>query len=176
MSDNPLSPELVAWGATFIPALVSPGELYWKLIQATGPVNIGGNHHLYVDTLDEAGNRVVNVRVAFYSQDEQWPVPSEAKPGEPWSANLPLFAGGHAYGVYVDEEDIGVDSDHLWGVGLGDHQPHHCFTAVFQRTRADTTAPTPTEPPPIDVEQRIKDELIQAQGHINYALGLLEGK
>lgn len=142
---NPLSAALIAWGAVFRPAQVAPGQKYWRLVQADGPMDIGGNHHLYVDAWDENGNRLVDVPVRFYSLDEEWIKHTEAKPGEPYSINLPLYAGGNAYGVQMH----GAPSDDLFGVGLGHMVAHHAFRAIFQwsTAQAETTPPPDVVPP-----------------------------
>src|SRR5690242_12972441 len=133
MTTNPMSPELIAWGATFKPANVAPGQPYWAIVSADGPVDIGGNHHWYVDTLGADGERIVGVPVEFFWDSDQQHklVPSEAKPGEPYALNLPLYAGGNAYGVRVVD---GLPSDEIYGTGLGDHVKHHSFTTIYKRT------------------------------------------
>lgn len=151
MTNGPMSPDLIAWGAVFKPATVVPGQEYWKLIIADGPMDIGGNHHLYVDVWGKDGLRQVGVPVLFYWRDGDERHPTEAKTGEPYSVNLPLFAGGNSYGVRVDD---GSPSDDLFGVGLGSFVPHHSFRAIFQRAIAEGGT-TPPPPPPTDSIQVI---------------------
>lgn len=149
---NPLSPDLIAWGAVYKPAQPSPGQAYWRVIMADGPMDIGGNHNLFVDVWDESGIRVVGVPVLFYWNDGDQRKVTEPKKGEGYAVDLPLFAGGNAYGVRVDD---GSPSDDIFGFGMGSFVPHHSFRVVFQRTVADAT--TPTEPPPAGMS---KDEAI----------------
>lgn len=146
MTKSPLSPEIIEWGATLTTAKPEEGETYWRLHMAQGPMDIGGNHHIYVDVWDENGNRLVGVPVMFYSVDERWEKPTEAKSGEQHAVDFPMYAGGHAYGVYID----GIKSDALWGLGMPDHKPHHSFRVTFQRTKRafPVTAPPPLPPPP----------------------------
>lgn len=140
---NPLSQSMRDFGVTFTPAIVAPGQEYWSLIRADGPLQAGGNHHLYVDVLGYAGQRMVGVNVEFYWNDGRDVRPTEAKPGEPAALSFPLYAGGNAYGVRVAEAR---PSDSLYGVGLGNFVPHHSFVAIFQLARAQD-APTPAESP-----------------------------
>lgn len=153
MTSWPFDPALKAWGATYEPAAVKPGQPYWQLVEAAGPMDIGGNHHLYVDVWDEQGNRIVGVKVMFYSMQEEWTMLTEAKKGEPYAVNLPLYAGGNAYGVWIN--DGGIESDTLFGVGLGDHVAHHSFRAIFRRTVAGgVTMPEPPAEPPVKPPSR----------------------
>jgi hypothetical protein len=141
----PFDPELAAFGAKFTACAVTPGEPHWQLVVADGPMDIGGNHHIYVDVWDEAGNRLVGVPVIFHSAEETWPVPTEAKPGETQAANLAMSAGGNAYGVYIGGD---LPSDKIFGLGMPWFKPHHSFRLVFQRTIAERETGTTPAPPP----------------------------
>lgn len=149
MSTNPLSADLIAWGGVFTPCAVHPGDWYWQLIRAEGPQKIGGNHHLYVDILGQAGQRMVGVPVEFFWADGNDIRPSEPKTGEPYAMSFPLYAGGQAYGVRVAD---GKPSDSLFGVGLGNFVTHHSFVAVFRLTVAE---PVSVDPQPVPL---CKDE------------------
>lgn len=167
---SPLSPALKAWGATFAPARAAAGQSYWKLVQADGPMDIGGQHHLFVDTWNEHGNRLVGVPVVFFSHDEEWLRHTEAKPGEPYAVDLPLFAGGPAYGVRIKG---GALSDILFGVGLGHKTPHHSFRAIFQWSVAEGEAQPPPPPPDPGAPTALRDALDEAARWIDVARGLL---
>ncbi len=171
LNENPMSPELVAWGATYTPAEVEAGQSFWKLIIADGPMNIGGNHHLYVDVWDEQGNRIVGVPVLFYWNDGEDEHKTEVKHGEPYSVNLPLSAGGNAYGVMVND---GLPSDKLYGVGLGSFVPHHSFRAIFQRQKATgspVVVPPISEPPtPVVIDASARELVEWARDVLNQAL------
>lgn len=144
MSDWPFDPALWAWGATYTPAALKPGQPWWMIEQADGPMDIGGNHHIYVDVWDEQGNRIVGVPVIFYSNSEEWPAATEAKRGEPYAVNMPMSAGGHAYGVRVGD---GKPSDAIFGFGMPNYKPHHSFRVIF-RLQPGVIAPPPPPPPP----------------------------
>lgn len=158
MTTSPIAQRTLDFGVTMKRVDVESGEPYWKLVSADGPLDFGGNHHLYVDVWDEQGNRMVGETVVFYSQDEEWPTKTEAKPGEPQAANLPMYAGGNAYGVRVAE----LPSDAISGFGLGKNVPHHSFRVVFQRAIADGQTQPPTEPAPDLNELRVAFLQIQA--------------
>ena len=161
-TSDPRSQRLKDFGATFKPANVQTGQPYWAIVSADGPVDIGGNHHWYIDTLGVDGERVVGVPVEFFWDSDQQHVLiySEAKPGEQQSLNLPLYAGGNAYGVRIVD---GLPSDEIFGVGLGDNVPHHSFRTIYRRMIADTGT-TPVDPPQTDHEalQAIK-RIVDAQ-------------
>lgn len=147
MSDWPFDPALKEFGAVYRPATVAPGQPYWKLIVADGPMDIGGNISLFVDVWDEKGHRVVGVPVLFYWRDTKQREDrklTEPKPGDPFAVDLPMYAAGNAYGVRVDD---GLPSDDIFGFGLGSFVPHHSFRAIFQRTTG-SGEPGPIEPGP----------------------------
>lgn len=162
---NPLSPDTKAWGCIYTPAIVNPGQSYWRLVQADGPMEIGGNHHVFVDVWDEAGNRIVGVPVVFYWREgdatHEDRKSTEAKPGEFYAVDWPMYAGGNAYGVRLGG---GLASDDIFGFGMGSFVPHHCFRLIFQRTVSDQVpmprpgpAPIPVPPdPPITAAEALE--------------------
>lgn len=145
MTTWPFDPNLKAWGATYAPATVAPGQEYWRLVQADGPMDIGGNHHIYVDVWNKDGDRMVGVPVELYWHDGTEQFVSEPKPGEPAALSIPMYAGGNAYGVHVID---GRPSDKIFGFGLGSFVPHHSFRAIFRLSVA-AEQPPPPEPIPV---------------------------
>lgn len=160
MSENPLgtplSQDMIAFGATFTPAvpaigagqaIVTPGQAYWACISADGPIDIGNNHHIYVDVLDASGKREVGVTVEFFWDSDRQHVrhETEAKPGEDQATNEPIWAGNNAYGVRVIE--AGVPSDSVQGMGLVPWEKHKCYKVVFKRAIAVPIPIVPTTPP-----------------------------
>lgn len=166
MRDWPFDPALRDFGATYTPAIVQPGDEYWRVIQAVGPVDIGSNHHLYVDVLDYAALRIMGVNVEFYWNDGHDIRPTEAKPGEPAALSFPLYAGGNAYGVRVAD---GKPSDEIFGMGLGNFVPHHSFRVVFQLARAQAGTPWVPAPPPVTP---LQEALRNMQHWLDIAKGL----
>lgn len=167
MTDNPMSSSLIAWGATFTPAVVAPGQPYWQLVSADGPEYWGGRVSVFVDVINEAGVRVVGVPVAFYwngpANDRENVKKTEPKTGDPFAVDWPMNAGGHAYGVHVAD---GLPSDDIFGFGMGDHVPHQVFKCRFQRAIAGA-APVeppaePPQPPTAPSKPLTKAEIIEA--------------
>jgi len=120
-----------------------PGESYWRLIQATyvDEQAAQGRHHIFVDTLDEAGSRLTGVEVTCYWDSGFETKASEAKPGEEAALDFPLFAAGYGYRVRV-----GDASDRVEGMGLGSIEApqqgiHVAYRLVFQRTIAPAASP-----------------------------------
>lgn len=170
----PFDPNLKTWGATYTPATVTPGQEYWKLVQADGPQDIGGNHHVFVDVWDENGVRKVGVPVAFFHFKDGEPrtdrKKTEPKTGEPYAVDWPMYAGGNAYGVYVDDgEHV---SETIFGFGLGSFVRHHSFRLIFRLTvAAQEPMPPPVVVPP-DPSQPItqREYLEWAKWYIDKAL------
>lgn len=139
----PFDPALFAWGATYTPATPASGQDWWQIVQADGPMDIGGNAAIFVDVWDEAGNRLKDVPVLFWNGGEKRVV-SQAKPGEPYALDFPMFAAGNAYGARMDD---GKPSDAIFGFGMPKFKPHHSFRVIF-RLQSGAIVPDPAEPPP----------------------------
>jgi len=97
----------------------------------------GGRHHIYVEVLDENGNRSFGqtVVVEYGSVAHPEPYPDLEKLGEEYALNYPMNELLGAYNVYVD----GLPSDKIFGMGLGKrfdpYRKHHtCFFLTFQGT------------------------------------------
>jgi hypothetical protein len=185
---NPLSPESIEWGCQLDQLVLPPGRPYWRINEVSGPMDIGGNHHIYVDVWDENGNRIVGVPVAFYSLHETWTYDTEPKRGEPYAVNLPMYAGGKAYGVRIAG---GLPSESVSGLGLGSFTKHHSFRVIFQRAISVDSSPkqgTETtllpsgdplsgdESPPIQVDANppltLLEELEAAKFYLDRAIAL----
>jgi hypothetical protein len=110
-------------GAVLIPAQVQPGQGYWRLVQAqwfdVNDAPFAGQHHIFVDALDQAGQRQVGVPIRFASPDARdiyGYLGTEAKPGEPYAGNFAMFTVAPAYRV---EPFDGAPADAVTGLGLG---------------------------------------------------------
>lgn len=165
MTTDPRTPQLIAYGATYLPAKVVPGQGYWRLESAAGPLEYGGRHHIYVDVIGEAGQRLTGVPVSFYWDDGYSIVRTETKPGEDAAANFPMYAAGRAYGVRIESE---LPSDELFGLGLIAFAPHVSYRLVFRRTVKDGGSEPPVDPP--DAARDAIDEAIRL---LQKARGLL---
>lgn len=170
----PFDPALKIWGATYTPATVEPGQEYWKLVQADGPMDIGNNHHIYLDVWNRDGERIVGVPVQLFWADGTETFISEPKTGEPAALSIPLYAKGHAYGVRVLDRRA---SDEIFGLGLADRKGHHSFRLIFRLTIAEQT-PLPAPLPPIivppDPPMTQREVLEIIRWYADYGLGLPE--
>jgi CRP-like cAMP-binding protein len=113
-----LDPRLPALGVTIDDAPAQPGEQYWRLIEVrfADEQESGGKHHIYVDLLDENGNRIVGQNVSVLWGDGSYTGPTEEKPAPDFGFNYQMYAAGYAYNVRVE----GLPSDLLKGAGMGD--------------------------------------------------------
>lgn len=158
-------PRLCQRYAGLVPANVSPGQWYWRLIRARwydeGEAPFNGQHHIFVDTLDGAGARQVGVTVRFAWVGGYQDALTEAKPGELYAANFPLYAVAPAYSA---QPISGGPADMVTGMGLGNIQHptwtiHTSYLLVWRWTMAtgepppavcgpSAPTPTPTRTPP----------------------------
>lgn len=119
-----------------VEAPVGPGEPYWRLIEArwADEEESGGKHHIYVDVLDENGNRMVGQPITVYWAEGSTTGVLEDKAPPDYGFNFQMYAAGYAYSVKVD----GLPSDELKEVGMGSielryHGIHTSFYLVYQR-------------------------------------------
>ena len=103
----------------------------WKLIRNEGPVEWDGKHSIFVDVVDEQGKRLTGIPVKFWWNDGYEVKRTEAKTGEPFAVDFPMFAAGDAYGAKVDDGNPG---DQTFGMGLIPFHPHVCYKLVFRRS------------------------------------------
>lgn len=108
-----------------------------------------GRRHFYFETVDDKGNRLVGVPILVEWSTATKIVHSEAKPGEPWSANYPFTPGKNAFNATVVTD---VASDKVNGAGMGEDTPggfnagvHSSITVRFVRHRY-TKQPIPVTP------------------------------
>ncbi|HXF63384.1 MAG TPA: cyclic nucleotide-binding domain-containing protein [Caldilineaceae bacterium] len=129
-------PRLDQLGVVVEEAQVSPGQQYWRLIEArwADEQESGGKHHIYVEVLDENGNRIVGQPVTVFWGDGSYTAGIEDKAPPDYGYNYMMYAAGNAYNVKVE----GLPSDILRGAGMGDiERPkygiHTSFYLVYQR-------------------------------------------
>lgn len=173
MADSPLAPATIAWGCTFTPAQVGPGQIYFKLLHAEGPMEWGGRISTFIEVLDMAGQRLVDIPVLWWNGGEV-EKKTEPKPGDPFALDIPMYAKHNSYGVKIADGDI--PSDSIFGMGLAEHGPHQVFKLVFQLSVAGavgTPGPTPPDPEPPLRDMTALEALFRAQTLISYALGRL---
>ena len=168
MGNNPLSADLLAFGARYIPAIVAPGRHFWRVVSATGPHFGSGQHTIFVDVLGLEGRRVGGIPVLLYNGGEAR-TPTEVNKDPAYALDFPIFAGGNAYGVRVDD---GQPSDAVFGMGLVPFRDHANYKVIFRLSVMDgDVKPTPEPEPPTDKTARqLVDEAI---GLLEAARGLL---
>lgn len=154
--------DAVTKGATFVPATVKPGELYWKLIRADGPEWWDGKHSIFVDVWGEDGFRRINQTVMFSWPGGNQVKVTESKHGEPFAVDFPMFNARPAFSTWVYDR---IPSDELRGLGLVPHERHVCYKLVFQLTRAEAAdapviSPPPTPGKPSKVKLYLDDVLV----------------
>ncbi len=140
-SENPqppreLDPRLSALGVVIAPADVKPGQKYWRLVKARwqNEQEAGSDHTIYIDVLDENGNRLIGEVVEIRWEGGFVPIVTENKPPNEYPANFPMYNCLGSYAVRV----AGLPSDIVQGLGLGTpEQPnfkiHTNFFLTFQR-------------------------------------------
>jgi LysM repeat protein len=115
------------------------GDRYWRLVKARwlSEEESRKDIQIYVDLLDEAGERVYGVSVAVDNGGHQSVVSEYQSCCYPWDypVKYPMFNTVCSYSVYVE----GLPSDMVAGLGLGtpehpDWTIHTGFVLTFQRT------------------------------------------
>jgi hypothetical protein len=148
-------PRLDQRGAVLVPADVSPGEWYWRLIKAVWYAEheppFDGQHHIFADTLDPSGDRQPGVRIRVTCLDGATvygDITTELKPGDLYAANFPMWVTAPAYraGPFT-----GAPADAVTGLGMGTiEEPwrtsHTSYGFVWQWTVA-VAVPSPTASP-----------------------------
>ena len=111
-------PRLDERGAALVPAQVTSGQGYWRLVKAIwyNEIESQGKHHIFIDMLDSSGQRQVGVPILILNGGS-FTITTEAKPGEPYAANFAMFARAPAYSAHPNS---GAPADQVTGMGLGD--------------------------------------------------------
>jgi hypothetical protein len=157
-------PRLTARGAAMVTAQVQPGQGYWRLVsgvwydEAEPPAAYQGL--IWVDTRDKAGNRQTNVavQIANMSGDLLGTLHTEAKPGEPYAANFPMYWPAPTYQAWP----LGAPADIVTGLGRGNLSGSNPYAGTrygftWQWTIAGNSAPDNTQvviPAPSDLQRR----------------------
>ncbi len=132
-----LDSRLNTLGVSVEDAQVGAGQQYWRLIEARweNEQESGGKHHIYVDVLDENGQRIVGQPVTVFWGDGDHTGPIEDKDPPDLGFNYQMYAAGYAYNVKVES----LPSDIVRGAGMGDLANrfkgiHTSYYLIFQRT------------------------------------------
>jgi hypothetical protein len=108
-------------GAVLVTAQPTPGEGYWRLVSGVWyDVGAGPNTSMgliYVDALDAAGARKpgVSIRIRNMAGATLQDLKTEAKPGEMYATNFPMWLTAPAYSA----QPLGAPADAVFGMGLG---------------------------------------------------------
>lgn len=115
---------------------VEPGQPYFRLVEAVwqDEQESGGRHHIFVEVLDESGNRMVGHPVTVFWGDGSYTGNTEDKNPPDYAFNYMMYAAGNAYNVKVE----GLPSDVLLGAGMGDIENprwgiHTSYLLTFQK-------------------------------------------
>lgn len=148
-------PRLDQRGTILIPAQVQPGQGYWRLVKgvwyAENELPFAGQLHIFVDTVDTAGQRQPGMPIQITSLDGSAifaTLTTELKPGELYAASFRMNEVAPAYGAVPAD---GNPADAVRGMGMGSiEQPgfkiHTSYGFCWQWTIAPgvTSTPTPT--------------------------------
>lgn len=146
-------------------------EKYWRVIgvhHLNGAENMG-NHHVYVDVLDEDGVRMNGARLVL-TQGNSAPVFAVVdKPANEAGTNFPMWSSTRATVAVEDslpsEAVTGLRTDHA-DEEIGNTWGHHSFYIVFQRTSIPTSdeedsqaeedrSGGETDGPPLTIEETV---------------------
>jgi hypothetical protein len=115
------------------------GQTYWRLVKAVwqDQFESGNDHTIYIEVLDENGNRIVGQPVEVRWSDGSQIILTEDKPACDYPANFPMFATLGSYAVKVAGD---LPSDMLVGMGMGSAEHRHVnfhtnFFLSFQRVK-----------------------------------------
>ncbi len=126
-------------GMNVADASVAPGQPYWRLIEAKweNEQEAGGRHHIFIEAIDEGGNRVVGAPITIFRSGGSESGATENKNPPDYAYNYPMYMAGNSYGAKIE----GLPSDIMQGMGLGTpdlpfHTIHTNVKLIFQRTVA----------------------------------------
>lgn len=143
-----IDPRLIERGVTIETPQLRPGQQYWRVIKAQwyNEKESQGRHHIYADVLDSGGKRVTGVNLLVEWPTGGYVIFTEAKPGEPYSANYPMSPSRNEYSIRVGPS--GEASETLKGIGMGAMTPsgynagiHTSTGVVFQLATVPQAAP-----------------------------------
>jgi len=129
-----------AYGVEIIPAAVEPGQEYWKVIivHHLTPEENGGRHHIFLDAVDEAGERLYGTLFTISWDGGSDTVTIEQPPPEA-GANFPMWKW-----QVCSVEGVGAPSDRVINLRTDhpDEAPgntlfHHSFAITYLRTVAE---------------------------------------
>ena len=131
---------LDAMGVKLVRAQPPAGETCYRLVKAKwfNEMESQGRHHIFVDVLDEEGQRIFGQRV-IVSNGGQTVLVTEDKPPPELSCNMPMFAVLGSYSCQVE----GI-SDAVTGMGMGSAEaPTFALHTSFELTFVESNKVVP---------------------------------
>lgn len=176
-----------AYGVSVERITPPPGTTYWRVrrVHHLTPQENGGRHHIYLDALDEAGQRLYNSRSKIAWEGGEFTVTIDKPTNEP-GANYPMYKWQKCTVAMLGAPSDAVhglssshpDEPNPDGSSSGNTLFHHSFLVEFQRAVAQAETPAP-EPDPAQgiiegkvqggeglLLQLLKDGAVLAQGQL----------
>ncbi len=137
-------PRLDQRGATLVEASPAPGQGYWRLVEARwlDEAEASGRHHIYMDALDQNGNRQggVPIRVTWADGYVTAVTGKPDLPGDPFAkyTDFAMYACAPAYNARPVD---GAPADRVEGMGYGsielpDWNIHTSYILIWRWTIA----------------------------------------
>lgn len=153
MTNEPVN-DAGAYGVRVVVVDLPAGTSYWRAMRVhhLTPAENGGRHHLFLDALNEAGDRVFGAQARVTWPGGEQTITVEKPVGEP-GANFPLWKWQIAA-----VEMLGLPSDRVENLHTGhpDEPPgldntlfHHSFAVDFQRSVKAVAGPLPGSDKPL---------------------------
>ncbi len=151
-----------AYGVTITRLDPAPGTTFWRVkkVHHLTPDENRGNHHIYLDALDEAGQRLYGSQAKVTWAGGEFVVTVD-KPANEAGANYPMYKWQKCA-----VEMVGAPSDTVHGLSSshpdepnpngsqsGNTLFHHSFLVEFQRTIAAATEGAPPPPAAVGIIQ-----------------------
>ena len=138
--------DATAYGVAIAPVEAPEGATYWRVLRVhhLTPAENHGNHHIYLDALDETGQRIQGAQALVTWEGGRQTLTIDKPAGEP-GANCPMWK----YQVCAVEM-LGLPSDRVTNLHTGhvDEPPgtgntlfHHSFHVDFKRTVKEAVRP-----------------------------------
>jgi hypothetical protein len=155
MGTRNLDPRLQALGVTLTEANVPVGAQYWRIVEVIwqDEQQAGSRHTIDVDQLNEQGARILGATSEVRWATSAATLTQEPKPAPEYGANFPMYAAGCSYSL----KGLGLPSDTLNCLGLGDIARrdwtiHVVYRVKFKRTTKTGTPPPPPPPPATELQ------------------------
>lgn len=151
---------LTARGVKVVTPPMVPGSWYWRVVKARWyneqeADQLGPDHHIMADTLDANGARKTGVKLYVEWPSGNHEIVTEAKPGEPYSANYPMSPSRNEYSIEVFPAS--EPSESLVGIGMGAETPSGFNAGIHTSTGVTfelATAPQASKPQPPTTEPK----------------------